>query len=105
MAAQASMTAAAIPTSALGTSAAATAPKTRAQMQKAAADFEGVFLSQMLHQMTSGLTGPGPLSNGDKDPFAGMLQDEYARLLAKSGGVGIAGMVMSELLKTQEANS
>ena len=32
-----------------------------------------------------------------------MLQDEYAKLISRSGGIGIADAVLREMLKMQEA--
>jgi Rod binding domain-containing protein len=33
-----------------------------------------------------------------------MLRDEYGRLIARSGGVGVADAVMRQLLRAQEAS-
>lgn len=91
-------------TSAIPSQAAPTGPDAgrKAQVERSAVEFESVFLSQMLRGMTVGLAGPGSLADAESNPFAGMLQDEYARLIARSGGVGIAGAVMRELLGTQD---
>ena len=72
-------------------------------MRRAAEEFEGVFLAQVLRGLTQGLTGPGLLGNGEDDPFAAMLQDEYGKLISRSGGVGVADAVLREMLKGQEA--
>lgn len=76
-----------------------------ADLKKVADEFESVFLAQMLRTMSEGQTGSGPmpLANADSNPFASMLQDEYAALIGKSGGIGISGAVMRELLTAQEA--
>lgn len=84
------------------TTSAASDTQRKAQVERSAEEFESVFLSQMLREMTSSLTGPGSLAGAEVNPFTGMLQDEYARLLARSGGIGIAGSVMHELLTTQD---
>lgn len=62
-------------------------------------EFEAVFLSQILKTMSEGLSPDGMLG---KEPFGSMLMDEYAKLLSRSGGVGIADSVMKELLTAQE---
>lgn len=79
------------------------------EMRRAAEEFEGVFLAQILRGLTEGLTGPGPLSGGPgslgggkDDPFASMLQDEYAKLISRSGGIGVADAVLREMLRMQE---
>ena len=78
-------------------------PQATPAMRRAAEEFEGVFLAQVLRGLTQGLTGPGLLGNGEDDPFAAMLQDEYGKLISRSGGVGVADAVLRELLKGQEA--
>jgi flagellar protein FlgJ len=72
------------------------------ELRRAAEEFEAVFLSQILRGLTEGLTGSGPLSGGGDDPYAAMLQDEHARLISRSGGIGIADAVLREMLKAQE---
>jgi len=69
------------------------------RLQEAAVEFEAVFLSQMLRGMSGGLGADGPFG---KEPFGSLLIDEYARLIARSGGVGIASVVQRELLRLQE---
>jgi Rod binding domain-containing protein len=83
---------------------AAGAPAVPEGMRARAEEFESVFLSQVLRGLTEGLTAPGPLGSGPDDPFASMLQDEYAKLISRSGGVGIADAVLREMLKAQEAS-
>ena len=73
-----------------------------AHMKRAAEEFEAVFLAQMLRGLTSGLSGKGLLGDQD-DPFATMLQDEYAKLISRTGGIGLADAVLREMLKMQEA--
>ncbi len=77
-------------------------PANLEKVREAAEEFESVFLSQVLNGLTQGMTGEGPLSNADSDPFSGLLQQEYAKLISRSGGVGVADAVMSEMLKMQE---
>ena len=36
------------------------------------------------------------------DPFHDMLNDEYAKLISRSGGIGVADAVLKEMLKRQE---
>jgi len=75
----------------------------RAQAKKAAVSFEALFLSQMFGHMTSGLKvdptfGGGP---GEK-AFRSLLNNEYAKSIAKAGGVGIAEPIYREILRLQE---
>ena len=72
------------------------------RLREVAEEFEAVFLAQVLQTMNLGLGGPGPLGDGDNEAWAGMLQEEYGRLISKSGGVGIADALLREMLKLQE---
>jgi peptidoglycan hydrolase FlgJ len=74
------------------------------EVRRAAEDFESVFISQILSQMRVGFGPPGPAgaAGGADDPFASMLRDEYARIVSRSGGIGLADAVTRELLRAQE---
>lgn len=72
------------------------------KIEKAAEEFEAVFLSQMLKHMFSGVD-PDPLTDGPgEDIYQAMMVDEYGKILARSGGVGVADHVKREMLKLQE---
>jgi Rod binding domain-containing protein len=71
-------------------------------VRRAAEDFEAVFVGQLLGSMMEGLAKDGPLGGGD-DPFAALLREEYGKLIARSGGIGVADAVLNELLRAQEA--
>lgn len=66
--------------------------------RKAAQQFEAAFLSEMLKY--TGINKPSDSFGGGagEEAFASFLTDEYARLLAERGGIGIAQQVF-ELLK------
>ena len=75
----------------------------RAQAKKVAVSFESLFLSQMFEHLTTGLKvdptfGGGP---GEK-AFRSLLNNEYAKSIAKAGGVGIAEPIYREILRLQE---
>jgi len=72
------------------------------RLRETALEFESVFLAQVLQTMKIGLAGPGPMSDGDNEAWSGMLQEEYARLISKSGGIGVADALLREMLKMQE---
>ena len=72
-------------------------------LRRTAEDFETVFLAQMLHGMTSGLQGDGLFFGGkDGGPFHSMLNQEVAKLISRSGGIGVADGILQEMLKLQE---
>ncbi|GAA0551549.1 Rod binding domain-containing protein [Rhizomicrobium palustre] len=82
------------------------ATKDTARAQKAAQDFEGVFLTQMLGQMFSGLSTDGPFGGGQGEAmFRSLMLDEYGKQLSKQGGIGLAPHITAELLKHQEAST
>ena len=72
------------------------------RLRETAEEFESVFLAQVLQTMQIGLAGPGPMSDGDNEAWSGMLQEEYAKLISKSGGIGVADALLREMLKMQE---
>jgi flagellar protein FlgJ len=92
-----------LPPAAAGTAPlAAGGPGKADRTDEAAIDFEAVFISQMLQGMTKGL---GPDSLFGREPFGSMLLDQCARLVARGGGIGLAGPVRAELLRLQEINA
>jgi len=75
-----------------------------ARAQKAAKEFEGVFVSQMLGQMFSGLSTDGPFGGGQGESmFRSLMLDEYGKQISAQGGIGLASNVTAQLLKHQEA--
>ncbi|MCB1883980.1 MAG: rod-binding protein [Geminicoccaceae bacterium] len=82
------------------------APPTKGErpdrLREAAEEFESVFLAQILNGMGAGLDGTNGLGAGDDNPFGSMLQQEYAKLISRSGGIGIADAVLREMLRMQE---
>jgi peptidoglycan hydrolase FlgJ len=79
----------------------AVAAKARATSQ----DFEAMFLNSMFSQMSNNV-GEGPFSGGQAaKTWRSMLTDEYAKNVARSGGVGIADSVYRQLIAQQEARA
>jgi len=75
-------------------------PKARA----AAQDFEAVFLNSMFQHMFTGVDGEGPFGgSGATGVWRSVLTDQYAKSIAKAGGVGIADQVYRSLIAHQEA--
>ncbi len=89
---------------ALSTSLAARLPATanEAVAEKTGREFEAMFLSQMLQPMfetvkTNDMFGGG----AGEDAFKGILVDEYGKMIAKAGGVGIADQVKRQIMEFQ----
>ncbi|HEY5305879.1 MAG TPA: flagellar assembly peptidoglycan hydrolase FlgJ [Pseudolabrys sp.] len=73
---------------------------------KAAQDFEAVFLNSMFQHMFTGIDGDGPFGGqGATGVWRSVLTDQYAKSIAKAGGIGIADQVYKSLIAHQEARS
>lgn len=74
------------------------------QAKKAAQDFESFFLSQTLKPMFDTVKTDEMFGGGEgEDMWKSLLVDEYAKQLAKKGGLGIAEQVMKVMLRDQES--
>ncbi len=74
----------------------------RAEAEEAARQFESVFLSKMLEGMSTGLSG-SVLSGGQAEAtWRSFMNDEYAKLISRSGGIGVADAVQKAMLGMQE---
>ena len=79
--------------------------QTPEQIRATAEEFEAVFLAQMVEQMMGESTqtsfggGPGEAA------FKSMLHEEFAKVMAKAGGVGLADSLAREMLALQEGRS
>jgi flagellar protein FlgJ len=72
-------------------------------LRDAAEQFEAVFLAQMLATITKGLGSEQLFGGGPEQSFFhDMFTDEVAKLISRSGGVGVADAVLQEMLKAQE---
>jgi len=70
----------------------------------AAQQFEAMFLNSMFQEMYTGLDGDGPFGgSGALKVWRSFLTDQYAKIFAKAGGVGIADHVYDTLIKQQAA--
>ena len=73
------------------------------KVKKAAQDFEGFFVGQMMQSMTEGLETNEYFGGGHgEDMWRSMLNQEYGKEVAKSGRMGIASSVMTSMLRAQE---
>ena len=85
------------------------APRTPATADAAAAhktgeDFEAFFLSQVFEHMFSGVGTDTMFGGGNGETvYRSLLLQEYSKVAAKSGGLGIADTVQREILRAQES--
>jgi Rod binding domain-containing protein len=76
-----------------------TNPKARA----AAEDFEAVYLNSMFSQMMTNVDGEGPFGGSQATGvWRSFLVNEYAKSVAKAGGIGLAQHVYDSLIAQQE---
>jgi flagellar protein FlgJ len=77
----------------------------RAIARRSAEDFEAVFLQTMVGEMMAGLGKEGPLGEGEAGgAWRGLLVQEYAGAIAKSGGLGIADALYPQILALQSGS-
>ena len=75
----------------------------QAKAHAAAQDFEAVFLNSMFQHMFTGVDGEGPFGGqGATGVWRSVLTDQYAKSIAKAGGIGIANQVYRSLMAQQE---
>jgi flagellar protein FlgJ len=85
-----------------------TAPRTAATADPAAAhktgeDFEAFFLSQVFENMFAGVGTDALFGGGNGESvYRSLLLQQYSKVAAKAGGVGIADAVQREILRAQE---
>ena len=84
----------------------AAAPKANvdpAAAKKTGQDFEAFFLSQVFENMFSGINGDAMFGGGSAETvYRSLLLQEYSKVAARNGGVGIAEAVQREILRAQE---
>jgi len=75
-----------------------------ANIDKTSEDFEAMFATQMLQPMFEGM-GVNPIFGGGhgEEVMRSFLLQEYGKMIAKTGKLGIARQVKSEMLRAQEA--
>jgi Rod binding domain-containing protein len=72
-------------------------------IRQSSVEFESVFLSAMLAPMFETLSTEEPFGGGEAEStWRGLLSEQYANSIAKSGGVGIADSVLQQLVALQE---
>ncbi|HTT46756.1 MAG TPA: flagellar assembly peptidoglycan hydrolase FlgJ [Pseudolabrys sp.] len=78
----------------------------QAKARAAAQDFEAVFLNSMFQHMFTGVDGEGPFGGqGATGVWRSVLTDQYAKSIAKAGGIGIADQVYRSLIAHQETHA
>jgi flagellar protein FlgJ len=74
--------------------------------KKTAQSFEAVFLGQMAQMMMSTVEQDPQFSGGHgEEMFRGVLAEKLGTAMAAQGGIGIAPLVMQQILKMQGGNN
>jgi peptidoglycan hydrolase FlgJ len=72
-------------------------------IDKAAREFEAVFLSQMLSHMWQGVEADTNFGGGEaENTWRGLMVEEYGKQIAKAGGLGMADQIKAAMLRMQE---
>ncbi|MBI1327373.1 MAG: flagellar biosynthesis protein FlgJ [Alphaproteobacteria bacterium] len=71
-------------------------------VESAAQDFEAVMIAEMLKPMLETVEVDSMFGGGKgEEIFRGMMVQEYGKMIAKTGGIGIADHVKAELIRQQ----
>ena len=74
--------------------------------RQAIEDFEAFFISQTFEQMYATVPVNETFGGGNAEKiFRSMLIDEYGKMTAKAGGIGLTNQIMTQLLQQQEADT
>ncbi len=74
--------------------------------REAVRDFEAFFISQMFEQMYATVPVNETFGGGNAERiFRSMMIDEYGKMTAKSGGIGLTDQVMAQILRQQESDA
>lgn len=77
--------------------------KDMAKIDKAAEDFEAVFINEFLGTMFEGIKTAGPFGGGAGEGiFRSLMLDQYSKTIAGNGGIGLSAAVKREILHMQE---
>jgi Rod binding domain-containing protein len=98
------------PTALLASPAPAAAPRLASSRvdptaaRKSAEDFTAFFFTQSLETIYSGISSDTLFGGGSgENIYRSLLTQEYGKMAARSGGMGIADSVQREILRMQEA--
>ncbi len=73
------------------------------KLNEAASEFEAQFVSQMLSNMFSTVDPSESLGGSDTEEiYQSMLVNEYGKIIARTGGIGVADQVKRIMLHQQE---
>jgi len=72
------------------------------RIEEVAQEFEAVFISEMMKPMFEGIKVNETFGGGKgEEVFRGMMLQEYGKIMAQTGAIGIADQVRSTLIQMQ----
>lgn len=72
----------------------------REKLKQTAQQFEAIFIQQMFKEMRNTIPNDGLIPRGNADDMYTQMQDlEAAKIMAERGGIGLADLMLQELLK------
>ena len=75
----------------------------QSNVDEVAQDFEAMFVAEMMKPMFEGIETGGMFGGGKtEEVFRGLLLQEYGKMIAETGQLGIADAVKTEMIKMQE---
>ncbi len=70
------------------------------KLKEAAQQFEAIFIQQMYKEMRKTIPDDGLIQRGNAEDIYAQLQDlEAAKITAQQGGIGLADLMMQQLMK------
>ncbi len=74
------------------------------KINEAAVEFEAQFISQMLSNMNATVEEDAVFGGGEAEQtYKSFLGQEYGKIIARAGGIGVSDQVKREMLRMQEA--
>ncbi len=69
-----------------------------------AQEFEAVFIAEMMKPMFEGISTEAPFGGGKgEEVFRGLLLQEYGKLMAQTGSIGLSSQVRDQIIQMQSA--
>ncbi len=76
------------------------------KIEGAARDFEAMFVAEMMKPMFEGISTEAPFGGGKgEEVFRSILLQEYGKLMAQTGSIGLTSQVKEEMIRMQELSN
>lgn len=76
------------------------------EAKETAENFEAFFMTKMMESMFEGISTEGMFGGGHAEKiYRSMLLDEYGKVMAKTGSIGISDSIMASIIQMQEAQN